>query len=259
MNIATCVIINFKTPDQTKKLVDALRADDFNIILVDNSPATTPSELKTDTGTYRYIANTTNIGFGSAANRGARGTQAEWLLFLNPDVYMSSDAVKNFIKQAKEQQLDATCPKTPDHRYAQPLPSLWWLLSEFTPLKRVKFFHILAQKNPITLWGGCLLIRRKVFESLRGFDEKFFLWFEDSDITKRLLDQGYKIDYLQVDGLRHEGGASFVVMSELEKRRTFFKSAYIYVVAHGTWFDRLVVKLLQLWYGRTSLDTSLKT
>jgi GT2 family glycosyltransferase len=246
MNIVTCVVINFETPEQAKGLVDKLHDSDFSVILVENSPATTPQDLKVESQDYRYIANRANIGFGAAANKGAKEAKTEWLLFLNPDVEITPDAIKNFVKRAEDAKLDACCPKTSDMRYTHPLPSLWWFLGTYTPLYRIPLFMTQARKYPVTLWGGCLLIRREVFEKLGGFDERFFLWFEDSDLTKRLIDGGYRVGQLPVDGLRHEGGASFHTLSETEKRKLFFQSAYTYVTIHGSWLDRLVVRLLQL-------------
>lgn len=244
MGTVTCIIINFETPQQARKRVNSLHG--LHLVLVDNSPETTPQDLQINSLDYNYIANEINIGFGAGANGGARDTKTDWLLFLNPDVDVVPDAIKNFVKQAEDAMLDACCPQIEDRRYVQPLPSTWWFLGTYTRLKRVPVFMRQAQKYPITLWGGCLLIRREVFEKLGGFDERFFLWFEDSDLTKRLVDGGYKVGQLPVDGLQHQGGASFHALSEAEKRKIFFQSAYTYVTIHGTWLDQLVVRLLQL-------------
>ena len=256
MSTITCIVVNFETPKQSQLLLDNLRDSELRLILVDNSPETTAQDLQINSLGYQYIANKTNIGFGAGANKGAKEEKSEWLLFLNPDVDVTPDAIKNFIKQAEDAKLDACCPQTADPRYVQPLPSIWWFLGTYTPLKRIPVFLRQAQKYPITLWGGCLLIRRAIFEKLGGFDERFFLWFEDSDLTKRLIDGGYKIGYLPVDGLQHQGGASFHTLSEDRKRELFFHSAYTYMVIHGTWLDRLVVRLLQLRYGGLTTKSS---
>lgn len=246
MNTTTCIIINFKTPEHFRALSERLRGDSLDLVLVDNSPETTPSELAVSGDNYRYLRSTDNMGFGAAANRGARGAQTEWLLFLNPDVKITPDAIKNLVKQAEDAKLDACCPKISDTRYSHPLPNIWWFLGTYTPLKRIPLLIRHARKYPLTLWGGCLLIRRGVFEKLGGFDERFFLWFEDSDLTKRLIDGGYTVGRLTVEGLQHVGGASFHILSEAEKRKIFFQSAYTYVTIHGTWLDKMVVRLLQL-------------
>ena len=259
MSTITCITINFETPRQAQLLIGKLSGTELRLILVDNSTATTAQDLKMNSPGYQYITKGTNMGFGAAANRGAQEAKSEWLLFLNPDVEITSDAIKNFVKQAEDAKLDACCPKTSDTRYTHPLPSIWWFLGTYTPLKRIPVFLRQAQKYPITLWGGCLLIRRAIFEKFGGFDERFFLWFEDSDLTKRLIDGGYKIGYLPVDGLRHQGGASFHTLPEVEKRKLFFQSAYTYTTIHGSWLDRLVVRLLQLRYGGLISHTSVKT
>ena len=86
------------------------------------------------------------------------------------------------VYEAKNDRLDAASPNPGSTNYQKPLPSLLSLLVEFTPLNRLYNF-----KNFITLrtlFGGCLLIKRLVLKKLGGWDEKFFLWFEDSDLTK---------------------------------------------------------------------------
>lgn len=244
-----CVIVKYQTPELLSCLVAKLKDGEVDIVVSDNHSESTPSELKVNSNNYKYIDNETNIGFGAAANRGAEESQTEWLLFLNTDVEVSPEALKNFVKQAEDRELDASCPTTRDKRYIVPLPSFSWFLGKFTPLKRFPYFSSLAKKKPLTLWGGCLLIKRSVFEKLGGFDERFFLWFEDSDLTKRLVDTGYRIGRVNVEGLSHIGGVSFGSMSEKQKRKLFFTSAYIYVSIHGTWYDKLLVSLLRLRYS----------
>ena len=258
-NRVTCIVVSYDTPELLLKQVSKLRNSEVGVVISDNHAENTPQDIKISTDQYKYLDNGSNIGFGAAANRGAQEAKSEWLLFLNPDVEITSDAIKNFVKQAEDAKLDACCPKTSDTRYTHPLPSIWWFLGTYTPLKRIPVFLRQAQKYPITLWGGCLLIRRAIFEKFGGFDERFFLWFEDSDLTKRLIDGGYKIGYLPVDGLRHQGGASFHTLPEVEKRKLFFQSAYTYTTIHGSWLDRLVVRLLQLRYGGLISHTSVKT
>ncbi len=245
----TCVIVKYKTPELLSRLVSKLRGGEVDLVVSDNHNESTPSELKVNSDHYKYIDNGSNIGFGAAANRGAKGSQAEWLLFLNTDVDTSAGALKNLVEQAEKLGLDASCPITTDPRYNVPLPSFSWFLGTFTPLNRFPYLSRLANKKPLTLWGGCLLIKRQVLEKLNGFDERFFLWFEDSDLTYRLISAGYKVGRVGVEGLVHAGGVSFESMSEKQKRKLFFTSAYAYMSIHGTWYDRLLVTLLRLRYS----------
>lgn len=253
----TRIIINYKRIEDVASQLGRIASNSEKlpperIVVVDNSPTETkrhPEAYEAIKKYTTYIASDDNLGYGYGANRGAKETFTEWLVFLNTDVDVTTEALKNFVKRAEERGLDASCPTTEDPRYGMPLPSSSWFLGTFTPLKRFSYFLTRARKQPLTLWGGCLLIRRSVFEDVGGFDERFFLWFEDSDLTKRLIETGYKVGRVDVPGLSHIGGVSFEKMSEKEKRKIFFTSASIYVNIHGKWYDRLLVQILRLRYG----------
>lgn len=248
--VVTAIIVNFGTPEYMEPLVSNLIDRGIHIIVADNSPATTPESVKLSTDTYQYIGNSSNVGFGTAANIAAKQVTTEWLLVLNPDVTLSVEDIMRLVDRAKEKNWDACSPDTKDPRYRQPLPSVWWFLAVYTPLKNIAIFKLLAQKMPRTLWGGCILVRREVFMALGGFDERFFLWFEDSDFTRRLINGGYKIGFVDIPSIRHTGGASFAHLTTQEMRTIFFTSAYTYARIHGSFIQRLLVFLLRWYYGR---------
>lgn len=245
----TCVIVKYKNPELCEKLVDSLSDGTLEIVLSDNHAQDISDKLREKKACYVYIDNKANVGFGKAANTGAKCANTDWLLFLNPDVDISAENANLLVMRAIEASFDSCCPSTQDPRYNEPLPSFWWFLARFTPLKRIPIFSLLANKKSLTLWGGCLLIKKTVFDKLGGFDERFFLWFEDSDITKRLIDRGYKVGRVEVPGIKHIGGISFESMSDKEKRKIFFTSATIYADIHGNIWEKALARLLKLRYS----------
>lgn len=241
----SCIIVNYRSIDSAQKLSQHLAHPEIEIMIVDQTPDSTSRAL---TG-IRYLPQATNTGFGSGANTGARQAKGEWLLILNPDVAITGASVLQWAHDLRRDSIDAACPTTTDPRYTHPLPTVWWFLAEYTPLKRIPLFTSLALRSaPQTLWGGCLLIKRSVFEALGGFDERFFLWFEDSDLTRRLLNGGYQVAHTPGLDILHAGGSSFVYLNDQEKRRIFFTSAFIYAHKHCSLMTQAVVKLLQMRY-----------
>ncbi|MBI1863457.1 glycosyltransferase family 2 protein [Candidatus Microgenomates bacterium] len=237
------IIINWSTPELVKSQMEVLHKDpSVEVILVDNfstsENAKKISQLSKKVS--HVILNNKNLGFSAAGNQGAHIAKGEWLLFLNPDLQITDAAVSAFVKEAIASGLDAASPTTDDPRYLKPLPSLFSLITEFSPLHRVVPLSLFTQK---TLTGGCLLIKKDVFEKIGKWDEDYFLWFEDSDITKRLLDAHYKVGWVDIPVV-HQGGASFTHISKQKRNQLFFTSMKIYANKHFSHWGNRVVELL---------------
>src|SRR3989344_4152711 len=161
----------------------------------------------------------------------------------NKSVSWISKEILNLIDQAKEKKLDAFSLITQED-YRKPLPSGLSLLAEFTPLKYLIPLSLFPRK---TLIGGLLFIKRSVLEKLDGWDEEFFLWFEDSDLTKRLYDGGYHVGWIKSD-VKHAGGKSFQLLDEKKKRELFFSSMNKYAEKHLSTFGKTIAQLLKQRY-----------
>jgi GT2 family glycosyltransferase len=79
--------------------------------------------------------------------------------------------------------------------------------------------------------GASMLIRRAPFEAVGGFDERYFLYWEDADLCRRLRDRGWKTRYVPGAVVRHPGGASAATDSAFAAR-AFHHSAYRYYATH---------------------------
>lgn len=239
------IIVYWNTPDELRTLSSLLRQGsegqvskkDIEIIVIDNN---SDKKLEINNQKLKLIENKTNLGFAAACNQGAKIAKGEWLLFLNPDTYISSQNVLRFLRKAEELNYDAASLKPSSSNYSKPLPSALSLLVEFSPLRRFISLNIFRQK---TLFGGGLLIKRSVFNKLGGWDERFFLWFEDSDLTRRLLDNEYKIGWINVPHT-HAGGTSFKKLSDSKRKEIFFSSMNLYASKHFSFFGQLVVKFI---------------
>src|SRR3990167_2851794 len=176
MQKITIVIVHWNTPESLKKQIDKLSSSqDIQIVVVDNHSQKSLSWLKARSPSVTLIENEINRGYAFACN----------------------------------EDLLAASPVPGSDDYHKPIPTLLSLLAEFSPLGK-----ILPKKNvsdPKTLTGGCLLIKSKLLKKLGGWDERFFLWFEDSDLTLRLLKNGYKIGWLPID-VKHAGGTTFSML-----------------------------------------------
>lgn len=166
------------------------------------------------------IRNTTNVGYGTACNQGAALGSAEFILFLNPDAEIRHEALAGLLSHTSDPSVAVIAPalRTSTGRLARGCcrnPSLMSMLAEIAAVDRIfpstgflmrewdhkttsMVFHVI---------GACVLLRRAAFESLRGFDERFFMYFEDLDLSVRVARRGWKTLYVAGIEATHEGCA----------------------------------------------------
>jgi len=174
---------------------------------------------------YAYVAMPSNQGFGAANNRALRGSTADFVLVLNPDVELATESIANAIAHFDR---NATCgaitpvASSPD---GQPQylvkrdPALGVLaLRGFAPAwiralfsaslsrydyRDVPFDSPLADCRIVS--GCCLMVRGDAWRNSGGFDEAFFLYFEDFDLSLR-ISQFSRIDRVAECRVVHAGG-----------------------------------------------------
>lgn len=224
---------------QLKKL---LPTSELEVIVVDNdsifSPTVTRSFKRLSSKKIRVIRNKKNIGFAAACNQGARIAKGEWLLFLNPDTHIATAEVLKGVSLAEARKIQAFSPMQRSDNYFKPLPTWMSLLVEFSPLRRLVPLSVFSKR---TLFGGCLFIRRDLLHTVGGWDEDFFLWFEDSDLTAKIYRSGEVPGWISLN-YTHVGGHSFTQLNETKKRTLFFQSMNIYANKHFGWIGRIIVK-----------------
>lgn len=184
----------------------------YEVVAVDNSP-----ELDEGTAAaaarpeVRLLRSGANIGYGTAANRGAEGAVADWLLVANPDVLLRPGTLDTLIDAAgRWPRAGALGPAlvTDGALYpsARELPSLrrgighallgwWWPSNPWTTGYRNERGE---PREGLAGWlsGACLLVRREAFEAVGGFDESYFMFLEDVDLCRRLGEAGFASVYV---------------------------------------------------------------
>lgn len=176
----------------------------FSLIVVDNasdSPPVVPS-------TVQLVTSAQNRGFGWACNVGASAGHGPYILFLNPDCDVSADTILEMSRIVDEYPAGAIIsPRTlSPHSRVLPggsTPSAIAFLAQYSRLAATILpssgFNRYDQNTPSALmevdWvgGGCMLLPRHLFETLGGFDDRFFMYGEDVDLCLRASDLGAKI------------------------------------------------------------------
>jgi N-acetylglucosaminyl-diphospho-decaprenol L-rhamnosyltransferase len=186
-------------------LDDAAGACAYRTTIVENggSPISLPGSPT------RRVIYMPNLGFAAANNVGARGSDADVLLFLNPDTELACGTLELLVQAVRERPkvgLLAVRQVTGDGR-------LWPSLYRFPSVRRALVQAFASEKWPGTgkrfgervldsrrysrggpfdwTTGAVLAVRREAFEAVGGFDERFFLFSEETDLCKRVQDAGW--------------------------------------------------------------------
>lgn len=216
------------------------------IIVVDNDSTDGTGEIVKKISEVKLIQNKENLGFGKANNIGVKASKGDYLFFLNPDCEIEKNSVEkltNFLDQ--NENVAVVGPKLLNsngsiQKEMSPFPTVF---SETFVLLRLHKFPLLRNlvypnydytktQEAKHLMGAALMIRRSVFEQVGGFDENFFLWFEETDLLKRIKQNGYKIFYYPKVSVKHLIGQSTRQLNFLKKQTIWNKSLLYYFKKH---------------------------
>jgi N-acetylglucosaminyl-diphospho-decaprenol L-rhamnosyltransferase len=185
---------------------DAIRSipSGHQVIVVDNASRDDSADIARALGA-EVLATSENLGFGTACNRGAALAQHDKLLFLNPDARLRPDTLDR-LAQAFENYSDAAAfnPRLVDAAGRQ------FFSKRNRFVSREHWLDAPPQADaeiPMAV-GAALAMRTDVFRKLGGFDENIFLYFEDVDLSARIINSGYAIRHIHDAVATHLEGKS---------------------------------------------------
>jgi len=195
-----------------------------------------------------------NLGFARANNRALAKAQGRYIFFLNPDTELTAGALEalvTYMDEHLEVAVAAPCIVNPDGTFQrgsirrEPTLSSQLLiilkLSHLMPhvpaLKHYYYddFDPLREQAVDQAMGSAMFFRRSVLDTVGYFDEKFFLWFEEVDLCRRVRLNGASIRYLPQARVIHHGGASFRQEPLLTKQLIWYRSVVHYFYKHHGW------------------------
>lgn len=212
------VIVNYNAGQYILDLVCLLKKNKcFNVCVVDNG-SYDGSLQSLKNANIHVIENSDNKGFAVACNQGAKFGNADCMAFINPDCLLKSGQIEGMVGRLKEHSLGLIgCHvvdidgKTQRGSWRR-LPNLWRVLITVSGIEKLTVFQGLnlkvAPQIVEAVNGACFVVKRTVFEDIKGFDECFPLHFEDLDLFKRILDSGQKLGYASEISVKHIKGHS---------------------------------------------------
>jgi len=232
-NTLDIIIVNWNSGKQLYKCLRSIEAtllDGFKlsrVVIVDNaSTDDSMDELGDISLPLSIINNATNQGFGAACNQGSAVCDAHYLLFLNPDTKLFENSLTvplHFMEDETNQDVGICGIQLVDKdgnigKTSSRFPSLLRFLvhtfglNKFPEMKmkgsNMAEWDHLSNKTVDQLIGAFFFVRRDVFNLLKGFDEQFFVYFEEVDFSLRAKQAGWKSTYLSDAQAFHQGGGT---------------------------------------------------
>jgi GT2 family glycosyltransferase len=244
------VIVNWNAGDLLRHCLDSLASPaagspSHEIIVVDNGSTDDSVAACRGRADVTVIENGRNLGFGAACNIGARHARAPMLLFLNPDCVVGPGSIERCLAEFAHADVGVCGVALTDERGA-----VWRSCARFpsagTFVRRILGLHVLSPRfsdGPMNDWdhladadvdhviGAFYMMRRGEFERIGGFDERFFVYLEDLDLSLRVRQAGLRVRFLAAPPSFHAGGG---VSRKIKARRVFYatRSRILYAYKH---------------------------
>ncbi|MBU3935548.1 glycosyltransferase family 2 protein [Patescibacteria group bacterium] len=205
--------ITLKCVQTIKKHLSDLKSQ---IIVVDNASTDNTEKLLNIKG-VDFIKNPQNYGFSKACNIGAKKAVGDYLLFLNSDMELIDNSLENMFKYFRENpQIGLIGPQflDPDHGIQAsvfPPQTILNAIKEFWLGKPTYSKYTPKIKTAIPVWavsGGAVLVKNNLFKKIGGWDEKYFMYFEDLDLCRKIHQLDKQVVYYPQAKLIHRHGAS---------------------------------------------------
>jgi GT2 family glycosyltransferase len=282
MNLSV-IIINWNVRHLLQKCLASIQqyltGIQYEIIVVDNashddSQGLLQNWLKQNNNSH-VILNSHNLGFAKANNQALKIAQGEFVLFLNPDTELIDNSLIQaieFMRQNSRIGILGGQILGRDNKVQSSVRSFPSLCSQVLIL--LKLHRLFGQASCLKKYflpnfdyqkiqevdqvmGAFLLTRKSLLDALNGFDEKFFLWFEEVDLCWRTKKTNYQIIYYPLVKIKHYGGQSFNQALPYSRQKNYNRSLiYFFRKNYPAWqatvlalfgcFSLLLSLLLQL-------------
>jgi GT2 family glycosyltransferase len=259
------IIVNYRGWTHLQKCLNSLAAFNgilfrYEVIIVDNnSDDGVIDEFKLNYPGFIFIRNKINGGFANGCNLGSIIAKGNYFLFLNPDTIVSEPTVEKLLERAKENPGDfiSSCRQVnKDGKESKAFgifPDFGTLTGPGRAVYKALFSKRHAERkeekdnyiNPDWVSGSVIMIKREIFRNLKGFDEDFWMYFEDIDLCRRARNlNGGIAYYTNITILHNHGGSSRTNLKTASLTKTeVIISGHLYIAKHKSGMSRFLIQL----------------
>lgn len=261
------IIVNWNSKNQLRECLESISvaaaalgstARLCNVVVVDNGSTDGSADLLVSTEVpLIVIRNRSNAGFAAACNQGAATVaQCDYLLFLNPDTLLFDQSLRaplDHLQQSRFSQVGICGIQLIDDRgevarSCARFPRASQFACQALGLDRVmptighsmREWDHRSSREVDQVIGAYFLVRAEVFAALKGFDERFFVYFEEVDFALRAKQQGWSSMYFADVNAYHKGGGT---SDQVKGRRLFYSlsSRLAFFAKHGSLPQRMLI------------------
>jgi GT2 family glycosyltransferase len=252
----TIIIVSYNCRDALRECLGKLTTlkDMLPIIVVDNASADGSAEMVAhDFPSIQLIRNARNRGFAAACNQGIAASDHPFVLLLNPDTLITETALQGLLDVIDAQPDVGACgprilnPDGSPQASVRKFPTLRALacdeLGLSTAFPRVRWltgyrlssWPLETTRDVDQLGGSCLMLRRAALDQTGVMDERFFMYFEEVDLCRRLWNAGWRILYVYDVTIIHAGGQSSKTDWDNSMRHRYRSLFSFYRKYHAGW------------------------
>jgi len=244
------VIVNYNVKYFLKQCIQSIYNSDYHkpyeIIVVDNNSQDDSIEMLAEHfPDVKVIANKENVGFSKANNQGFDIAESKYVLILNPDTVIKEDTLSTCDERMQDDSVGAIGVKMLDGKgqylpeskrgFPTPIHALWKMIGLSKLFPNSAFFnkyylgHLSENKEHTidVLTGAFLWTRKEILDRIGGFDEDYFMYGEDIEMSYQIKEAGYNLIYLPTTDIIHFKGES-TKKSSVHYLKNFYGAMGIY-------------------------------
>ena len=274
MTDLSIIVVCYKGWERLAKCLDALESFSgkyfsFEVVVVDNkSGDDTIYEIEKKYSRFCFIYNSVNGGFANGCNLGGKNASGKYLLFLNPDTVATENEIETLLNAAKQNPSYQilSCRQVNENGKECTVSGEFPGRNNLTGLGRAIFRtwksedqsqkvgtsrrmpdaarHIPEIAFPDWISGSVILISNNTFKDLNGFDEDFWMYFEDVDLCRRVRNKGGEVALCNNVVIEHNhGGSSRINIRTTSLTKTeVYISRHVYISKHKSGFEKLLIQ-----------------
>ena len=271
MNELSIVIVNYKTWDKLAFCLDSILKQieiEIQVIVVDNN--SNDNKFFVFQQKYKWVTwieNSKNYGFAKACNIGIENAKSKWYLFLNPDTILEPKSIHSLINYCNEKtehriigikQLNENKKNSNSYGLFLNFWSLSGLIRPLIRLKKGSYKSINSKEiaNPDWISGSFIMIRKEDFELINGWDESYWMYYEDMDLCKRAKKINLKVSLLNNWSCIHFHGASSRKNTKIKiiTKSEVIVSSHIFLEKHSQKSYKFLIHLILILIQSTELS-----
>lgn len=268
------ITVTYNSQNTIKEFISSLlkyKPENCEIIILDNNSQDNTVNLVEGFPKVILIKSKENLGFSKGCNLGAKKAKGRLLLFLNPDIIVSDDSINRMIHYTLDHnEVGILVPKLFEsdgkvQESVTKLPTLIGAIKEYILGIKYSYKQYAPQTDkPINVeaaYGAVMMLKKEVFEKVHKFDERYFLYYEDLDLCKKVNNLGLNIVYNPETTFIHNVGSSakqvkvsklpfgirtlanFIPLKSTGAVHYQVRSGYIYLGAIKGFLIRLIIYL----------------